>query len=209
MAFKVFTPGVLTSSDVNTFLMRQAVIVCTSTTRPASPNEGMTIYETDTDVYQTYTGTAWVNLSRFIVPNYISYTPTWTGLTIGNAPTNVGLYSVIGKTVHIRVRIVFGSTTTITATGSPGDTGPICGFPSGFSAGGGQGIAQQGVARFVDDSAGIFSVGTCNLLSAGLQLQSLQTSPGSYAFSDVVTSSVPFAWAVGDEIRLNLVYGIG
>jgi hypothetical protein len=29
MAFKTFAPGVLTSSDVNTFLMRQAVITCT------------------------------------------------------------------------------------------------------------------------------------------------------------------------------------
>jgi hypothetical protein len=59
MAFKTFAPGVLTSSDVNTFLMRQAVIVCTSSTRPASPNEGMTIYETDTDRHAFYTGTAW------------------------------------------------------------------------------------------------------------------------------------------------------
>ena len=63
MAFKTFTAGaVLTASDVNTYLAKQAVIVCTSSTRPASPPEGMTIYETDTDKMLTYvsSGTGWV-----------------------------------------------------------------------------------------------------------------------------------------------------
>ena len=39
--------------------MKQSVIVCTSGTRPAGPNEGMTIYETDTDRVQIYNGAAW------------------------------------------------------------------------------------------------------------------------------------------------------
>lgn len=63
MAFKTFTAGaVLTASDVNTYLAKQAVIVCTSTTRPSSPPEGMVIYETDTDKMLTYTTstTGWV-----------------------------------------------------------------------------------------------------------------------------------------------------
>lgn len=63
MAFKTFTAGaVLTASDVNTYLAKQAVIVCTSTTRPSSPPEGMVIYETDTDKVLTYTTatTGWV-----------------------------------------------------------------------------------------------------------------------------------------------------
>jgi hypothetical protein len=54
--FKTFTAGaVLTASDVNTYLAKQAVVVCTSTTRPTSPPEGMTIYETDTDKVLVYT----------------------------------------------------------------------------------------------------------------------------------------------------------
>lgn len=55
MAFKTFTSTTFSSSDVNTYLMKQANIVCTSGTRPASPNEGMTIYETDTDRQLIYT----------------------------------------------------------------------------------------------------------------------------------------------------------
>jgi hypothetical protein len=66
MAFKTFAPGVLTSSDVNTFLMRQSVITCTAATRPASPNEGMLIYETDTDLFKVYSGTAWGDMGQFV-----------------------------------------------------------------------------------------------------------------------------------------------
>ncbi|MGW3809076.1 hypothetical protein [Micromonospora sp. NPDC005113] len=52
----------MTASDVNTYLMKQAVITCTSGARPTSPVEGMTIYETDTDTLLGYSGSAWVVL---------------------------------------------------------------------------------------------------------------------------------------------------
>lgn len=56
MAFKVFVDGVvLPASDLNTYLMKQAINVCTSGTRPASPTEGQPIYETDTDRFLIYT----------------------------------------------------------------------------------------------------------------------------------------------------------
>lgn len=35
-------------------------VICTSTTRPAAPFEGMEIFETDTDLKYTYSGSAWV-----------------------------------------------------------------------------------------------------------------------------------------------------
>lgn len=61
MGFKVFTAGsVLTAADVNDYLMEQAVIACTSGTRPSAPNEGMVIYQTDTDTFAVYNGTSWL-----------------------------------------------------------------------------------------------------------------------------------------------------
>jgi hypothetical protein len=60
MGFKTFTAGsVLTAAEVNDYLMKQAVIVCTSGTRPGSPVDGMTIYETDTDRLLVWNGTNW------------------------------------------------------------------------------------------------------------------------------------------------------
>jgi hypothetical protein len=57
-----FTAGaVLTASQMNQ-VAKQVVVTCTSGTRPTSPPEGMTIYETDTDKMLTYTTatTGWV-----------------------------------------------------------------------------------------------------------------------------------------------------
>jgi hypothetical protein len=42
--------------------------VCTSSTRPASPFEGQTIYETDTDLVKSYNGTSWVTIGPTTVP---------------------------------------------------------------------------------------------------------------------------------------------
>jgi hypothetical protein len=56
LAYFTFADGAaLPAADLNTYLMKQAVIVCTAGTRPASPIEGMTIYETDTDKLLIYT----------------------------------------------------------------------------------------------------------------------------------------------------------
>jgi hypothetical protein len=60
MGFKTWvTEEVLASADVNNLLMKQAVIGCTSGTRPGTPQEGMLIYETDTDTYRGFDGSTW------------------------------------------------------------------------------------------------------------------------------------------------------
>lgn len=67
MAYKAWTAGeLLTSADVNGYLMNQSVIVCTSGTRPGSPVDGMVIFETDTRRYMTYSSpaTAWALLDN-------------------------------------------------------------------------------------------------------------------------------------------------
>jgi hypothetical protein len=64
MAFKTFTAGsVLTASGVNTYLAKQAVIVCTSGTRPSSPVQGMVIFETDTNKVLAWTSTLWQEMT--------------------------------------------------------------------------------------------------------------------------------------------------
>jgi hypothetical protein len=68
MAYKVFSNGsTLPASDLNDFLMRQSVIVFSSSTARSSaitsPNEGMLTYLEDTNRFQYYNGTAWQDLS--------------------------------------------------------------------------------------------------------------------------------------------------
>lgn len=67
MSYKVFTNGVtLNASELNEFLMNQAVIVFANTTaRTASlptPLEGQVTWLEDSNKYQYYNGTAWLDL---------------------------------------------------------------------------------------------------------------------------------------------------
>ncbi|MFN7318101.1 MAG: hypothetical protein ACK5S6_01205, partial [bacterium] len=68
MAYKVFTNGsVLPASDVNDYLMRQSVMVfadaASRTSAITGPTEGMLSYLEDTNRFQYYSGTAWVDLT--------------------------------------------------------------------------------------------------------------------------------------------------
>lgn len=123
MAFKTFAPGVLTSSDVNTYLMQQAVITCTSSTRPSSPVEGMTIYETDTDRTMQYSGAAWLTFHE----PWTSYTPTTAAFNLSTGAgsttfaagtgTSSGAYMRIGRMVHVNYTFTAGTGWTNPAAG--------------------------------------------------------------------------------------------
>jgi len=68
MPRKVFTAGeVLAASDVNTFLMNQAVMTFSGSAARSSaipsPTEGMVTYLSDADTFQFYNGTAYAPLA--------------------------------------------------------------------------------------------------------------------------------------------------
>jgi hypothetical protein len=68
MAYKVFSNGsVLNASDLNDYLMNQSVMVFSSSAARASaltsPTEGMLTWLQDSNRYQFYSGTAWVDLT--------------------------------------------------------------------------------------------------------------------------------------------------
>ena len=109
MAFKTFTAGaVLTASDVNTYLAKQAVVVCTSTTRPASPPEGMVVYETDTDKLLAYTTatTGWVPPWNMPWGTLAAISTTTATTGIGNSLTLLsGLTSTLTPTANRRLKV--------------------------------------------------------------------------------------------------------
>ena len=111
MAFKTFTAGeTLTASDVNTYLAKQAVIVCTSGTRPASPVEGMTIYETDTDRLACYDGASWA-------PVAAGYHAVLSGWTVGTAFSALtGSFSLPAGRWFVGAKGVFDFSTTTART---------------------------------------------------------------------------------------------
>jgi len=203
MAFKTFAPGVLTSSDVNTFLMRQAVITCTSSTRPASPSEGMTIYETDTDALLTYSGSAWENTTQ--ISAWRSWTPTLgvdgagTAWALGNG-TNSSRYLKVGRTVMCHLWLEFGSTSTF-GTGALMFTLPVARTAS-------EGANQDyGSARLIDVGSAAPCEGQVKNSSnvANATLHAVDTAV-SYGRLSAVTSTVPFTWASSDVVTASFIY---
>lgn len=55
----VYEPHQYIDSTTGWKYLGNSTIICTSSTRPASPFEGQTIYETDTDKFLVYNGSAW------------------------------------------------------------------------------------------------------------------------------------------------------
>jgi hypothetical protein len=84
--FKTFTAGsVLTASEVNSYLMKQTVIVCDSSADyPSSPNEGMFVYDKALDAFLQYTTST------------TTWRPPWNlpwgrvASATGSATTNIG-----------------------------------------------------------------------------------------------------------------------
>lgn len=109
MAFKTFTAAPLTSSDMNTYLMKQAVIVCTSGTRPASPVQGETIYQTDTDSFKYWSGSIWDAFPGSLVATTTganTLTSTSTEIAASSATAGLGLASVsLSSTRSYRIEI--------------------------------------------------------------------------------------------------------
>ncbi len=101
----------------NDALMKQAVIVCTSGTRPAGPPEGMTIYETDTKLHMVYDGAAWVcPYSPAYVDysaNLVCYSNAAAGTTISAASVSVtyAKYQKVGTRCHYFGHVYINTTT--------------------------------------------------------------------------------------------------
>lgn len=82
--------------------------ITTAATHPATPIEGSIVFDTDTDMLMVYDGAAWVEIAGHGA--WKTYTPTWTGV-VGNG-TMTAAWRRQGRTIHFRIEIVWGSTTT-------------------------------------------------------------------------------------------------
>lgn len=197
MAYMTFTAGsVLTAAQMMTYLMNQVIIKCTSGTRPSGPDEGMTIYETDTDKILTYDGSGWIEAGKYGA--WATYTHGWNG-TIGNGTVNAVWQRLFGRTIAFNILVTWGSTTS-----APGGTWTV-NLPTA--------PARIGVASAIvtDSSAGFWWQGNAYLVataSAGVDhviLDSVDTSTIARSVS-LSGGTTPFTWATGDKLAISGVY---
>lgn len=200
MAFKTFADStVLTASDLNTYLMKQAVITCTSGTRPSSPVEGMTIYETDTDRVMIYSGSAWETGLNLI--DWTSFTPTLsldgagTDWTLGDAVTSCK-YAKVGRMVVVQFKVVFGSTSTY-GTKALAFATPL---PTSYST-----PIHVGTGLALDASVGT-GYGLSMYAGGSRVIMQTQQVNATYIAQVSTTATVPFTWAPSDEISALFVY---
>jgi hypothetical protein len=163
---------------------------------PAFPYAGMKIYRLDLQADLTWDGTAWRSMPH---GSWTTYTPIWTATagttTLGNG-TLAGRYTQIGKTVHFKIRLTWGTTTTQSiATENWRFSLPVAPYA-------GQGsVWSLAEAWALDSSASTRYVAHCYVSNTAL-VESF-VSHGSSGFFD---ASTPFAWANTDRLNISGTY---
>lgn len=194
MGFKTFAAGdVLTASDVNTYLMKQTVITCTSATRP-TPVTGMLVFETDTGRYVYYNALAWIPI---YVPT-VAYTPTLTGPVVGSGGTNTANWMVTGNVMQLRGVITFGTSGQTFPTGTFEIALPT-GWTTATTAG-----TDVGICRMRDSSVPATFIGRLQVSASGTLTVLTEDASGTYLkYGTAPSATAPFAaaWASGDSVH--------
>jgi hypothetical protein len=193
MPFKIFTAGTLaTASDVNTYLMKQSVMVfADATARNAaltSPTEGMVCYLTGNDHLTVYDGAAW----RIIDIAWSDYTPTFSNFTLGNGTVS-GKYFRIGRFTHFIVQVTLGSTSSVSATGGIQASLPV---------------AYASTARFHGTArmaVGSTFLGTL-IGSGGNAVMYVNNVSGTYETVTLTTNAIPGTWTTGHTFLMQGTY---
>jgi hypothetical protein len=203
MPFKVWADNdFLLAAEVNDYLMEQSVIRCTSGTRPSAPNDGMLVYETDTNWYVSYNpGVGWRTLGQMITG---TYTPTLTGSggnpNLGSTGTAEARWTIWnGKWCLYRGSFQWGGSGMTAGSGQYLVSAPFT--SSTFIT---NGVSCLGQVFFRDNSAGpALRTGACYITTS-------QTTLGLFeATTGLVTGANPWTWAgSGDYISWEIAYEI-
>jgi len=171
-----------------------AIRILTSSTRPSDPYEGQLIYETDTDRYVGYDGSAWTTVAQLGAWN--SWTPTLTNLTLGNG-TQSAAHHRIGRTIHFRWKFTLGSTSAVGT--SPQFTLPVAAHAD-YAIN-----MPMGTASLLDSGVALY-LGWGIMINASTVAPVAVNSAGATATNASVTATVPFTWATGDVIMVTGTY---
>jgi hypothetical protein len=129
-----------------------------------------------------------LDASQYVAPT--TYTPTLSGMTIGNGTITAG-YAKIGKIVTGSVKVVLGSTSSITGN-------ITVSMPTSAT-----GIIQASVL-LVDDNVASYDSITFTSGSSLVIFPVLANQ--TYAVQGTMSSTVPFTWGTGDFIDCAFSY---
>lgn len=193
---KSFTSTVLTSSDVNNYLMQQSVMTFASsaarttafTTAGVTVAEGMTSYLLDSNRIDVYDGSAWQPLP---IGAWTTYAPTNSGVTVSGSYVTAK-YIQIGKVVHFYAR--FNLTSTVTGS-SWGITLPVTAANS---------VLQPFMAEAIISSV-VYPCFARMTSTTGMTIYG-QNASATYVTTSTSSGSIPGSWASGDSLIISGTY---
>lgn len=125
----------------------------------------------------TGTGSGWA---------WQTWAPTWTNLTAGNGTLSVAKYTQIGKTVHFKLKFIFGTTSSMSS-------GPTFTLPVTATT-----LTSTNIGRVVlDNNGGTTTYGSVFLSSTTVGGLVVETASASYVTASGITSTIPYTWATG------------
>jgi hypothetical protein len=125
--------------------------------------------------------------------NWISYTPTFTNLTVGNGTTEAR-YRRLGNTIDIVFKFTLGSTSSISSF--PTITLPVNAKYTG---------AMIGNNSYID-SGTTYYVGRSLVASASTVWFGADNASATYSTVATLSSTVPFTWGSTDVIFVTMSY---
>jgi len=199
MGFKLWaTNELLTSSDLNTYLAKQVIVVCTSGTHPSSPPTGMHIYETDSKTLLKWNGGAWEPVTGTRGTYTPSLTAATTNPTLGTGSVAQGWWNwEPGSSISLNFFIKFG-----TSGLNPGSGTYSVSLPPGITSSNvyGTGHVAVGSIQIADSSSGAFQPGSVFVPPSSTTLGLVGTAP--------VSNSSPWTWAAGDYLSGSAIIPI-
>jgi hypothetical protein len=197
VAYKVFTNGsTLQASELNENLMQQSIATFSNeaarTAAITSPIEGQTTYLRDFDRYDSWSGSAWLPIVSSGA--YTSYTPTITGITLGNGVLT-SAFTRIGKTTFGHITFTLGSTSAVTGV-------PVFSLPTTRKS-----TSFFNVAILLNDSGtGSFpGLARVDLNTMRIFALGVATAPGVVGIN-TISSTNPFTWTTNDSITISFNY---
>lgn len=127
----------------------------------------------------------------------LTWTPTWTNLVVG-AGTLTTKYLQIGKLVAFHLALVFAADTVI--SGNVLFTVPVTPIDYGKNM-------PVGVARYKDATGGNAAQGVSQIQASSSNCApNVYDTSGTYATATQVNATIPFTWAVNDDLECSGVY---
>lgn len=157
-----------------------------------SPQQGMKVFRKDTNNEEIYDGSSWVISSS--LTGWTAYTPSFSNITIGNGGYSF-YYKQVGKTVFVRGRIIWQSTTVFSGASD-------FSLPTGLSSTTPV-LHPVGAASY---EKGALYEGWVLTIGGNWCRFVVSLVSGTRIVNQELTNANPFTWASGNQLFFQLCY---